>query len=151
MALVTLTGAFLVLGGPVFVVSAELFVGSLALMPFVLGLVTVAVLAVLLLFLVRPVLTKTRDEDVPAALVALSQIIASLSCLLPWGKWRPSAQDPAAAAQREVSEPGRSATSTATIVTENLMVVRPRASEGTSITAQLSVAPQDREGGVGSV
>jgi len=147
MALVTVTGAFLVLGGPVLVVSAELIVGSLALMSIVLGLAAVAALAVLLVFVVRPVLAKTRDEDVPAVLAGLNQVVASLSCFLPWGKWRPPAQGSAVpAGQHEMSQPGPVATSTATIVTENLMVVRPRGSEGNSVTAQLFGAIQDREG-----
>lgn len=134
-----------------FVVSAELFVGSLALVPCVLGLAVVVGLAVLLLLLVRPVLAKTRAQDVPAALVGLSQIIASLSCFLPWGKWRPPAQDsPVSTEQREVVQPGRSSSSTTTI-TEYLMVVRPCQSERNGFAAQLSALSHEHEGEVDGV
>lgn len=129
-------------------VSAEPFVGSLALVPCVLGLAVVAGLTVLLVLLVRPVLAKTQAQDVPAALVGLSQIIASLSCLLPWGKWRPPAEgSPASASDREVVQPGRSASATTTIA-EYLMVVRPCQPERDACVAQLSALSHEREGEV---
>ncbi|WP_327286621.1 hypothetical protein [Streptomyces sp. NBC_01205] len=68
------------------VLSAGLLASSLS---WAVGITAlVAVLAALVAWIIRPVVKKTRSEDVPAALVGLSCIIGALSCFLPWGKWR---------------------------------------------------------------
>jgi hypothetical protein len=72
--------------------AAGLLTGSL---PYVamFGFIVV-VLAVLVAWTVRAVLKKSRSEDVPEVLVGLSQVLGSLSCFLPWGKWRNLGRQP---------------------------------------------------------
>ncbi|MES4833678.1 hypothetical protein ABVB25_42205, partial [Streptomyces anthocyanicus] len=75
---------------------AELLAGST---PLVLCLtVRMIALALLLLLIVRPVVKKTRPEDVPATLFGLGYVMACLSAYLPWGKWRTSSHAQAATA-----------------------------------------------------
>ncbi|MEU9241336.1 hypothetical protein [Streptomyces sp. NPDC048385] len=65
---------------------AELLAGST---PLVMCLTVLMIaLALLLLLIVRPVVKKTRPEDVPTTLFGLGYVMASLSAYLPWGKWR---------------------------------------------------------------
>jgi hypothetical protein len=128
----------------VHVVSAALSaVGSLT---FVLGVVVLAVALAVLLIVVRPVVKKTRAEDVPATLVGLSHVIAALSAFLPWNKQRLPAQTAEApAALSPDGQPGGGTPVSSTIITADRWTVMrpPGLAEGCGIE-QLSVA---REGG----
>lgn len=53
-------------------------------------IVALALLVVVVLTVARRVVDKARPEDLPAILVGLGEVVASLACFLPWGKTRGS-------------------------------------------------------------
>ncbi|MER6441315.1 hypothetical protein ABT275_33775 [Streptomyces sp. NPDC001185] len=124
------------------VVSAALSaVGSLS---FVLGLVVLVVVFAVLLFVVRPVVKKTRAEDVPATLVGLSHVIAALASFLPWSGRPSPARTPEA--HGADGQPGGAAPTSPTIITtDRLTVMRPPDPPEASGLGQITAAPTGGE------
>ncbi|WP_330346692.1 hypothetical protein OG858_47140 (plasmid) [Streptomyces europaeiscabiei] len=89
-----------------------------------LGLVMLVVVLALVLFVVRPVVKKTRAEDVPATLVGLGHVIEALSSFVPWNSRRSSTQaSKAPAALSANDQPGGVRPMSPTIITTDRLTV----------------------------